>query len=111
VIGVANDRAEIRLGGLVHSVPARGVRNGPAQLAIRPNAIRVADQANGALPGRIRHAAYLGDHMEYEIETEVGNLFVVDATLDTLRAHDAAVSLSLADKGVALIAPDQAKLV
>lgn len=36
----------------------------------------------GQLPGSIRHAARIDDHVEYEVEAEAGTLFVVDPAVD-----------------------------
>ncbi|ONK22987.1 hypothetical protein BLX87_13070, partial [Bacillus sp. VT-16-64] len=39
---------------------------------MRPNAITLEAGGNGAFAGSIRHTAYLGDHVEYEVETASG---------------------------------------
>ncbi|KYB45198.1 hypothetical protein AB664_11805 [Brucella anthropi] len=39
-------------------------------------------QSGGDFPGRVAHSAYLGDHIEYEIETEHGKLFIVDPAVE-----------------------------
>ena len=65
------------------SVPGRSARPGPAKLAVRPNAITLeAAEARRFSRTASRHAAYLGDHVEYEVETEAGTLFVVDPAVD-----------------------------
>ncbi|MCO4315913.1 ABC transporter ATP-binding protein [Phyllobacterium sp. 21LDTY02-6] len=96
-------RAIIRVGGLEHSVPGRGVAPGPAQIAVRPNAITLDPSLNGALRGTIKYAAYLGDHVEYEVETEAGTLFVVDPAADSNLAPTTEVSIGFLDRGIALI--------
>ncbi len=37
------------------------------------------------LDGRVASAAYLGDHIEYEVETAHGRLFVVDTAIENVR--------------------------
>src|SRR5690606_38609562 len=39
----------------------------------RPNVIMLTAVSGAAWPGRIKTTAYLGDHIEYEVETGQGN--------------------------------------
>jgi iron(III) transport system ATP-binding protein len=68
------------------------------------NAIRLGPAEGAALPGSIRSVAYLGDHLEYEVETEFGTLFVVDAAVDEPLAPASRVGIGLESRGLALIA-------
>ncbi|MGA0539681.1 TOBE domain-containing protein [Neotabrizicola sp. VNH66] len=77
---------------------------GKAELAIRPNSIHIQAPAPGLLSGRIRTSCYLGDHIEYEIETEQGVLFAVDTAVERQLSHGCDVGIGLAPRGVALIA-------
>ena len=54
--------------------------------------------------GRVTSAAYLGDHIEYEIDSPAGRLFIVDADNLTAMAPGAAVRLQFRGGGAALIA-------
>ncbi len=56
-----------------------------------------------ALDGRVLSAAYLGDHIEYEIETPVGRLFIVDPAIETVRPIASAVGIGLHERGVAVL--------
>ncbi len=103
VIETKNNEAIIRIGALTHRMSARNARTGPAQLAIRPNAVNLRPIAGGDFPGRIAHAAYLGDHIEYEIETEHGNLFIVDPEADQALPPLTDVSIHFKTRGLALI--------
>jgi len=94
---------EITLGPLVLRLPHRGLAEGAVDVAIRPEAISLGDNASG-LPGTVRKVAYLGGLMEYTIETAIGPLFVIDMAVDRPRAVGSAVGLSLADHGVVPIA-------
>jgi len=103
VVGIEGNEAVVRLGSLEHRVPSRAAQPGPAKLAIRPNAIRLAPADGAGLQGLVRHAAYLGDHVEYEVETEVGTLYVVDPDVDRSLAATTPVAIGLHNRGVAII--------
>jgi iron(III) transport system ATP-binding protein len=103
VIGVAADEAHVRVGGLEHVVQARDVRPGAAKLAVRPSAIRIDPAATASLPGEIIHAAYLGDHVEYEVKTMAGNLFVVDPDVRQLLPLSTNVAVGFRDRGIAIL--------
>jgi iron(III) transport system ATP-binding protein len=103
VISVAGDTATIRVGGLERTLPARGARPGPARLAVRSNAFTVTPAETAPLPGTIATSAYLGDHVEYEIDGPLGRLFAVDAECERPLAAGTAVSVGLRQRGLALI--------
>ncbi|MFD1796154.1 ABC transporter ATP-binding protein [Paracoccus aurantiacus] len=103
VLSVQGDMARIRAGGAEIGLPARGAGPGPAKLAVRPGAFRVAETGDG-LDGKVATAAYLGDHIEYEIDSGAGRLFVVDDTSTTAFAPGTPVRLQFRGVGVALIA-------
>lgn len=103
VVRIEGKDALVRVGRLDHRVPARNAVTGPARLAIRPNAIKLDLAPDPAFAGRIKHAAYLGDHVEYEVETDVGTLFVVDPAVERSFAPASHVSIGFQNRGIALI--------
>lgn len=103
VIGLEGDRAVIRVGTLEHRVPTRVPRNGSAKLAVRPGAIQIGTAGGAGLPGRVLHSAYLGGHVEYEVETEVGTLFIIDHDVEKGLAAASDVTLGFKNRGIALI--------
>lgn len=103
VIGIEGNEAMIRVGQLTHRVPGRTVKPGPARLAVRPNAITLQPSAGGALSGRITHAAYLGDHVEYEVATPAGTLFIVDPAVERALAPATDVDIGFKTRGIAII--------
>ena len=104
VIEADGDSATIAIEGLRHRVSSRSVKCGPAQLAVRPNAIVLTPRAdNGLFHGQITHSAYLGDHVEYEVKTERGSLFVIDATVDSALPPNTDVTIAFKDRGIAVI--------
>jgi iron(III) transport system ATP-binding protein len=100
---VADGTATVRVGGLDQQVPARGAALGPARLSVRANAITV-QAGTGPFSGKIASSAYLGDHLEYEIDTDIGPLFAIDAEGDTPLAPGTPVALGFRRRGLALIA-------
>jgi len=103
VIGIDGDHATINVEGLTHRISGRNMRPGPAQLAVRPNAITLAPKNGGAYSGRITHAAYLGDHVEYEVKTNNGTLFVVDPAVERAFEPLTEVEIGFRDRGIAII--------
>jgi iron(III) transport system ATP-binding protein len=105
VIAVEGNDATISIEGLKHRVPGHNVKTGPAQLAIRPNAITLSPRlSSSSFNGQISHAAYLGDHVEYEVRTRTGTLFVVDPAVDMALEPLSEVSIGFKNRGIAIIA-------
>jgi iron(III) transport system ATP-binding protein len=103
VVGVEGESATINVDGLLHRVPGRNVRPGPAQLAVRPNAITLAPKNGGTFNGQITNSAYLGDHVEYEVRTANGTLFVVDPDVGRTLEPLTEVEIGFKDRGIAII--------
>lgn len=106
VVAVDGDNARVRVGSHEIALPARGSANGASKLAVRPNAFRVlrAGEGGDGLAGKVLSAAYLGDHIEYEIDTPSGRLFVVDGDSTVAAAPGSDVVLQFRGTGIALIA-------
>jgi iron(III) transport system ATP-binding protein len=96
-------RAPVRLGGLEIELNHRGAAPGPVRVAIRPESILLSRQASSGLRGTVRKAAYLGTHMEYTVETPIGQLFVVDRDVAHPIPAGTDVAIQLSDHGVALV--------
>jgi iron(III) transport system ATP-binding protein len=100
------DQALVRLGPALIVLPHHDVPPGPAELAIRPRAVRLGP-AGGGLIGRIAKAAYLGDHMEYQVAVDglAKELFVIDANVAAPLDTGASVGIVLDAAGAALVPP------
>lgn len=103
VLSIQADTAHIRAGGAEISLPARGAATGAAKLAVRPGAFSITQSEEG-LAGTVATAAYLGDHIEYEIDSVGGRLFVVDDSGVSAISPGSTVALQFRGVGVALIA-------
>jgi iron(III) transport system ATP-binding protein len=66
----------VALGGVELETAMGAHPAGPAALAVRPESVTLQPDGPG-LPGRILRTAFLGQTREYEIETAVGQIFVV----------------------------------
>ncbi len=104
VAEATDNQAVVEIEGLRHCLNARNPKRGLAKLAVRPNAIKltVGGEA-GTFLGKVLHSAYLGNHVEYEIETKVGTLYVVDSDAQTPMVPSTDVTIALKNHGVALI--------
>jgi iron(III) transport system ATP-binding protein len=98
--------ARVQIGALSVRLPHRGVPAGSVKLAVRPDAIVLNEAAASAtsIRGTVTKASYLGTQMEYEVESPVGNLFVVQyGSRDPIPAGTS-VAISLTpERGVAII--------
>ncbi|EPE97010.1 ABC transporter ATP-binding protein [Rhizobium grahamii] len=103
IVGIEDGEAMINIEGLLHRVAGRNIRKGPAQLAIRPNAITLSPMNGGAFGGQVIHTAYLGDHVEYEVKTSKGTLFVVDPFMESAFKPLTDVEIGFKDRGIAII--------
>ena len=95
--------AEVALGSIILTLPHRGAQDGPAELAVRPHAIRL--DAQSGLPGRITKAAYLGSHMEYEVALEgvADGVFVIGLDVATPSIVGQAVVVGFTPGGLAVV--------
>ncbi|MEO8714242.1 MAG: ABC transporter ATP-binding protein [Acetobacteraceae bacterium] len=100
------DDALVHLGPAVFRLPARGVTRGAAELAVRPQAIRLS-RAVRELAGRVTKVAYLGTHMEYEVtgDSIVRTLFVIDADVASPLELGTQVGIGFAPGGLSLVPP------
>jgi iron(III) transport system ATP-binding protein len=104
VVEIEGGHAVIDVEGLRHRMATGKTETGPAQLAVRPNAITLTPETSpGSFSGRIIHAAYLGDHVEYEVKTPSSTLFVVDSTVLEPLPSDTRVAIGFRDRGIAII--------
>lgn len=104
ITAVAADIAQVQLGETHLSLPSRGLSGGSAYLAVRPNRVIVdVPGAPNSIPGTILRLTYVGNHLEYTIETGHGELFATSGDVEsTLKVGDA-VAVRFAEKGPVLL--------
>ncbi len=104
ITAISGGQADVRIGPVVLTLAARGLKPGKARLAIRPNRIGFADPgAKNALPARLTKVTYVGKHLECFAETEIGTVFAICGDVDALLAIGDDVSLILPTRGPVLI--------
>ncbi len=99
------DIARVRFGPLELELPRRGNAGGAAQVAIRPEAIRIHPLPcdRPGLEATVSKATYLGNHIEYSLNTEIGELFVTDDDVGAMVPAGSTVIVTFAAHGVNLI--------
>lgn len=104
IIEVHGEWASVRIGSIDKTLPSRGLKAGVAKATIRPEALLLSPQpsVDGMASGVLK-ATYLGSHMEYTVDSPLGELFVIDSRMAQAIPVGATVSVRLADQGVTLI--------
>jgi len=104
--------AQIRLGGATLALPHRDLPVGAVEVAVRPQAVRLRAGVPqpGELAGTVRKAAYLGSHMEYQVDLpEIGaEAFVIDGDVAAPLAPGSAVGVAIPADGAALVPAGEA---
>jgi len=101
--------ADISLGAVTLTLPHRGLPDGECEVAIRPEAIELRPHPDAPLSAIVRKASYLGQLMEYTLDTPIGSLFVISTAVDRPLAVGAEVGVALANHGVTVI-PNPARM-
>ncbi|WP_343463315.1 ABC transporter ATP-binding protein [Pantoea sp.] len=96
--------AWVRVGSQRYRLRSNGAGCGAAQLSARPQFITLRGEGPGALQGEVTHSTWLGDHIEYEVATELGALFIVDAQMEQRLPLASRVAVDFKPQGLALIA-------
>jgi iron(III) transport system ATP-binding protein len=103
VVTVNEGMAEAHIDAMTVSIPANGNVEGAARLAVRPSRIQLFDAGEpNTVPGTVLKATYAGSHMEYQVETPVGEIFVV-SDVESNYQKNTAVSLGFMRKGPVLL--------
>ena len=104
VVSVQGEQATVRLGALTlqtnqceGSAPQRHV-------AVRPNRVALLPAGSpNALQAVIQKATYVGEQMEYMVQTPLGDLFVTSADTDAPLAAGTSVAVAFAEGDVVLL--------
>ena len=104
ITGINGELAAVRIGGIERRLPHRGLSAGEVDVAIRPEALRLSTDAGAVgFEGNVLKATYLGSHIEYTVESSLGELFVVTSQIEAPVAPGSTVTITLAERGVTLV--------
>ncbi|NOZ32947.1 MAG: ABC transporter ATP-binding protein [Alphaproteobacteria bacterium] len=104
ITAIKDDTAEVKLGPYTIKLPARGMKEGAAYLAVRPNKIVLGPaSATNAIPGKIVRITYVGNHLELTLSTDLGDIFAISGNVDAPFRPDEAVGVTFAAKGPVLL--------
>ena len=97
----------VELGGLSLKLPHRNLVDGEVDVIIRPESIAiVAADTSESLPAKVVTATYMGSHAEYNLDTSIGKLFVIEhGGQERVRAPGDFVGLKPKGDGVLVVAP------
>lgn len=101
VISVADDMATIEIEGYRFTLPARGLDEGPATVAVRPSRLRIGT-ADG-IPATVSKATYVGVRMEYTLTGSFGQVFAVHDDVDAPLEPGREILMGFAEKGPVLL--------
>ncbi len=103
---VNDEVALVRIGGIERRLPSRGLSPGEVNAAIRPEAIRLSnDAAAEGIEGQVLKTTYLGSHIEYIVDSSLGELFIIAHQVETPFKPGSSVKITLANLGVTLVRP------
>jgi iron(III) transport system ATP-binding protein len=88
--------------GPIQVRPQHSIAPGPVKAAIRPEAWTTGPLISGGLGGELIKQAYLGSHQELTVQTSLGPIFVISATMQPWRLGDP-VGLTLQGQGVSVV--------
>lgn len=101
IVTVEGETATIEIEGYRHALPARGLTEGPATLAIRPS--RLVLGTDKGVDARVAKATYVGVRMEYTLTGDFGQVFAVHDDVDTPLEVGSTVRMGFAEKGPVLL--------
>jgi iron(III) transport system ATP-binding protein len=99
--------ADVRLGPVTLVLPHRGLADGECEVAIRPEGIELRHDGDAPIAATVRKASYLGQLMEYTLDTPIGDLFVISTAVDRPLPIGSRVGVALANHGVVVIPPSR----
>lgn len=103
IVDINGDAATIEIEGYLHTLPRRGLSEGPATIAVRPS--RLVIGSDQGIPATVAKATYVGVRMEYTLTGEFGQVFAVHDDVDAPLDPGTEIKMGFSDKGPVLL-PD-----
>ena len=105
VTAANGETADIEVVGRKLTVPNTDRPKGPAKIVIRPHQIRLFGKSrDDGFEGVISYAAYLGNQIQYTVDGELGQLFVISNSSVNPLAMGDNVSISIDPADIRLVA-------
>ncbi|MCA0907268.1 ABC transporter ATP-binding protein [Ruegeria marisrubri] len=101
IVEINGDAATIEIEGYRHTLPRRGLSEGPATIAVRPS--RLVIGSDQGIPATVAKATYVGVRMEYTLTGEFGQVFAVHDDVDAPLDPGTEIKMGFADKGPVLL--------
>lgn len=103
ISSINDDIATIEVGSAVVKVSARGRGMGNARLAVRPTRLMLTRvDTKNTLKGQVEKVTYAGSHMEYQVATSAGDIFIV-TDVDTEYEKNDEVGVAFMERGPVLL--------
>lgn len=97
--------ADVRIDEMTIKLARNGNSGGAARLAVRPSRIQLFDAGEpNTVAGTVVKATYAGSHMEYQVATPMGEIFVV-SDVESSYQKNTEVSVGFMRKGPVLLPP------
>jgi iron(III) transport system ATP-binding protein len=104
VRAVSDGEAAVGLGPVDLALPARGLRPGPARLAVRPNRVEIVGASTpNSLPAVLAKVTYVGKHLECIADTQAGPIFAICGDVDADLKPGDKIGLAFSARGSVLI--------
>ncbi|MEW9612461.1 ABC transporter ATP-binding protein [Shinella sp. S4-D37] len=103
IVSRNGDLASARIAQFELNLPHRGAKEDEVDIIVRPHAVSLSDDQQGAIKGIISTAAYMGATNEYVVDTEAGTIFAVVSDDQVLRRVGDPVGVRFAARGSVII--------
>ncbi len=99
-----NNMATVRVGDHEIQMDSNNLSIGRAKLAIRPHQINLfPSERHNTFDAVIKKCTYVGSHIEYRLDSNLGELFVVDHQTDSVFEEGQLVGISFSTSGPVLL--------
>ena len=104
ITSLSGNMASVEVGGYKTKLDSRGIGKGAALLGVRPNRVVITKRkAANSFPGEIIRATYVGNHLEFSLKTEFGELFAISYDVDSKLSVGEKIGVSFAKIGPVLL--------